>query len=318
MQTSGAIINNAKEYSVARLSQSNLKDLATLHSAVYAPAGEDYYVKKYDTAYTGVEYVGFIAYNAGIPVAYYGVIPCFMKFEDRKILAAQSADTMTHPRYRFKGMFMDLSNKTFGLCRELGIQLVFGFPNQNSYHGAIKLGWKETEKMDCFLIPVRSLPLQSLSTKNLLLQKLYKRYSRFILKKYKTGVAGFPSSVLQNGFVGIDRGAEYLIHKTYSETEVIRINKSKLWVSFKSNLIIGDMEDVEETSFSFVMNKVKNLAKTLGIRQVQFHSSPGTNLHKLFCKSYQVVPSFSVLFQNFGPAMPLEKIKFTFADIDIF
>ena len=33
-------------------------------------------------------------------------------------------------------------------------ELIYGFPNQNSYHGAIKLGWQMTEMMECFKIPV--------------------------------------------------------------------------------------------------------------------------------------------------------------------
>src|SRR5689334_7506717 len=163
MQTSPGIINNTKEYSIVRLTRERLKDLARLHSAVYAPVPDDYYFKKYNTAYTGVEYVGFIAYQFSLPIAFYGVIPSFIQYKNTRVLAAQSADTMTHPAYRLKGMFMDLSNKTFALCRQLGIQLVYGFPNQNSYHGALKLGWKETEKMDCFLLRVNTLPLKSLA-----------------------------------------------------------------------------------------------------------------------------------------------------------
>src|SRR5687767_8548424 len=118
MQTSAATTANTKEYSIVRLNKANLKDVARLHSAVYTPVVDDHYFKKYDTIYTGIENIGFIAYKADIPIAYYGVIPCFIEFGDQKILAAQSVDTMTHPKFRMKGMFMELSNKTFELCRE--------------------------------------------------------------------------------------------------------------------------------------------------------------------------------------------------------
>src|SRR5205085_10256014 len=111
---------------------------------------------KYNTAYTSAEYVGYVAYNTqGIAVAYYGVVPCILQCGDEKILSAQSADTMTHPGFRYKGMFVELSNITFDLCKKSGIKIVFGFPNQNSYHGAVhKLGWKMTDTMECFMIPV--------------------------------------------------------------------------------------------------------------------------------------------------------------------
>src|SRR5689334_590601 len=117
---------------IKRLNSQNLHDLDQLYEAVYGKKpDENYFPKKYDTEYTGVSYVGYIAYQDHTPIAYYGVIPCFIQYKNEKLLSAQSADTMTHPGYRLKGMFVSLSEKTFALCRELGIYLVFGFPNQN-------------------------------------------------------------------------------------------------------------------------------------------------------------------------------------------
>ena len=163
------------EYIIERLNRERIKDLEKLHQAVYLKSPtKEYYEKKYETAYTGIEYVGFIAYSNDEPIAYYGVIPCFIEWKNEKYLAAQSADTMTHPDHRYKGMFSDLSNKAFELCRQLNINLVFGFPNQNSYHGAIKLGWKMTECMEFFQINIESLPLKSISNKIKFLQIPYK------------------------------------------------------------------------------------------------------------------------------------------------
>jgi hypothetical protein len=301
-----------------RLSKSNLEDLARLHSVVYAPVAADHYVKKYDTAYTGVEYVGFIAYNDGIPIAFYGVVPCFVQSATEIILAAQSADTMTHPGYRMKGIFMELSNKTFELCRQLGIRLVFGFPNQNSYHGALKLGWKQTGIMECFMIPIQTFPLKSFSKKNIFFKKLYARYSDFILREKSTDLDGVLNSVQEDGFAGVLRTKEYLHHKKYSETIVIVIGGAKLWLGFKNDLIIGDIEGITKESFTPTMKELKGLASKLGIRQIQFHTSTGTELYKLFSTSYKSMPSFPVLFRDFGSPVALETIKFTFADIDIF
>ena len=318
MQTPGVITNNIKEYSIIRLSRSSLEDLAKLHSFVYAPVAADHYVKKYDTAYTGVEYVGFMAYNNEIPIAYYGVIPCFVQSSTEIILAAQSADTMTHPEFRFKGMFMELSNKTFELCRQLGIRLVFGFPNQNSYHGAIKLGWKQTETMECFMIPVQTFPLKSFFKKNIFFKKLYAGYCDFILREKRIDLDGVSNSVQKDDFAGVYRTKEYLRHKKYSNSIVIAIGNAKLWISYKNDFVIGDMEGITEESFAAVMKEVRNLTRKLGIRQIQFHTSGGTQLHKLFSTSYKSTPSFPVLFQDFGSPVALETIKFTFADVDIF
>jgi hypothetical protein len=317
MQTSAATTANTKEYSIVRLNKANLKDLARLHSAVYAPVPDDHYFKKYDTIYTGIENIGFIAYKDDTPIAYYGVIPCFIEFGDQKILAAQSADTMTHPEFRMKGMFMELADKTFELCRQSSIQLVFGFPNQNSYHGLLKLGWRETEKLDCFQIEVKSLPLKSIAKRNVRLQKIYHSYCRLVLKKYRSSLIGVANSVLGN-FGGVHRSHEYFQYRTYSSTEIICIGHSRVWINYRSDLVIGDMEGLEEANFTFVLNELKQIARKLGIRRLWFQVSSGTKLHCLFNQCITPYPSFPVLFKDFGSPIPIEKIKFTFADIDIF
>jgi hypothetical protein len=114
------------------------------------------------------------------------------------------------------------------------------------------------------------------------------------------------------------RTKEYLRHKKYSDNIVISIGNAKLWISYKNDVVIGDMEGITEESFVAVMKEVRNLASKLGIRRIQFHTSAGTQLHKLFSATYKSTPSFPVLFQDFGSPVALETIKFTFADIDIF
>jgi hypothetical protein len=323
MQTSQEIISKtqSKEYSITRLSKDNLADVGKLYTEVYGSApGIDYFPKKYDTTYTGVENVGFIAYNSeNMPVAYYGVIPCFIQYGNKIILAAQSADTMTHPRHRYKGMFVELSNMTFDLCRQLDILLIFGFPNQNSYHGAVnKLAWKMTGTMTCFTIPVKSLPLESVSKKISIFNKLYKRYSHFVLNKKLLPLQGVANSVLADDFAGVCRSDEYLYYKTYNPTKVISIDDSKIWINDKQGLVIGDMENINEMNFKVVISKLKRIAMKLGKRQIQFHCNPGTSLYEFFAANYKATPSYPMLFQDFGSAIPPEKVRFTFADIDIF
>ncbi|HEU5167423.1 MAG TPA: GNAT family N-acetyltransferase [Chitinophagaceae bacterium] len=322
MQTLRGIMDSITEkgYSVARLTKDNLEDIAKLHKEVYnrVPA-PDYFPKKYNTAYTGIEYTGFIAYNHEmIPVAYYGVIPCFIQYGNEIILAAQSADTMTHPLHRYKGMFMELSNMTFALCRELRIRLIFGFPNQNFYKAsADKWGWQTTDTLDYFTIPVSGFPLRAV-LKKLSPGKLYTTNSAYSTENESVKAAGVSNSVLADGFAGIRRDDKYLTYKTYTDTKVVLINNAKVWIRDKDTWLIGDMEGINENNFGFVMERLKKMANRSVVGQIQFHCSPGTSLHKFFSKYYEPMKSFPVIFQDFGSPFPLEKIKFTLADIDIF
>lgn len=315
------INTGTKEYYITRLNKQNLADVTKLHTAVYSSAPADnYFPRKYDTAYTGVENVGFIAYNRDrLPVAYYGVIPCFIQYKNETILAAQSADTMTHLQHRYKGMFVELSNMTFDLCRKLGINLIFGFPNQNSYHGAVnKLGWQMTDTMTCFSIPVKTLPLESMVSKASLFGTLYKKYISFLMGKRLLPLQGVSNSVFNDGYAGVCRNDDYLKYRTYNPTQVIKVQHAKVWMRSKFNLVIGDMEGITAANFTIVIDKLKNLAFRMGLKQIQFHCSPGTELHRLFSMNFKAIQSYPMLFQNFGSPIPIEKIRFTFSDIDIF
>ncbi len=309
-----------KDYCFERLSKKNLSDLNVLHSTVYnKPHSTGYFLKKYDTAYTGVEYAGFIAYNnQHDPVAFYGVIPCFIRYNEQLLLTAQSADTMTHPKYRYKGLFVQLANLTFDLCKEEGIGFIFGFPNQNSLHGfLIKLQWQMTETMDCYIIPTGIFSVENIATKMPFLKRLYKIYQQQILKKYLQPQKGIENSVFKDEFAGVNRNAQYFDHKTYHATQVIKIGQSLLWIRLKNGFIIGDINCTDE-DFDDTMNAVKKLARKLGLKQIQFHTSHQTKLSALFGQSYRSIPSFHVLFKDLGARIQFEKIKFTFADVDTF
>lgn len=323
MQQSEAIISSEvkKEYQVRRLNRDNLKDLARLHAAVYGVrVPEKYFYNKYDTAYTGVQYVGFIAYNNdGLPVAYYGVIPCFIQYDAGFMLGAQSADTMTHPHHRFKGMFVELSLLTFDLCRALGIRLVFGFPNQNSYHGAVnKLGWQMIDRMECFLISVKTLPLHAVLSKTKLTKALYGLYRSFITLWYKKKRHGFMNSMISDGYAGVMRNTKYLEYKRYSGSYTLRVGGIGVWISRKHGLMVGDISGLENATVSRSIKKLKRLARLLGVTQIQYHCSPGLRCHGIMCAKFDAVTSYPVLIQDLGSTIPIDKLKFTFADIDIF
>ncbi len=309
------------EYTIMRLSETNLADLAILHAAVYnTTVNIDYFTRKYDTAYTGTVFLGYLAYNPdGIPVAYYGAIPCFITYEDNSVLAAQAADIMTHPQYRYKGLFVKLSNMLFDLCRQENIEILFGFPNQNFSAAVLnKSIWKTLHTMDYFVIPVSALPLESLSLKVVPFNKIYRCYRNYILQMGLTQLRGVRNSVLAYGFAGINRNDGYLNYKTFSSLKVIKAGESKVWIKGDAGLIIGDMEGVNKINFNLVIAKLKKVARKLGVRKMYFHCSPDIELHQLFLTKYEPRPSFPVFFQDFGFKGSHEKIKFTFADIDIF
>ena len=313
-------MSDKNQYTVERLSAANIADMARLYTAVYRKqVAHGFFEKKYNTAFTNVQYTGYLAYDVQhMPIAFYGVIPCFIKSGDEIILSAQSADTMTHPEYRNRGLFVELALITFQLCRELNVRLLFGFPNQNSLPGFVnKLGWKVAHTMDCFVISTGNPSWQRILNKIPVIKNLYSKYQKSILNRYVTKQKGLENSVVKDDCCGIFRDLNYFNYKTYTDTYTIKAGRSTVWIKVSDILLIGDAA-VEADDFDDMIYMLKKIAVKLGLKQIHFHASPGTTLHSLFAMRFKSIQSFKVIFKNLGEDIPLEKIKFTSADIDTF
>lgn len=70
--------------------------------------------------------------------AIYTYLPIILKLMGREVFAMQSFDTLTDHRHRSKGLFIKLATKLEQEEKTKNIQLVYGFPNENSINGFLK------------------------------------------------------------------------------------------------------------------------------------------------------------------------------------
>jgi hypothetical protein len=78
-------------------------------------------------------------------VGQYALMPTWLRLGDEVVLGAQSLDTMTHPEYRNQGMFTVLAKACMELAATKGVDALYGFPNESSYHGFVhRLNWDHT------------------------------------------------------------------------------------------------------------------------------------------------------------------------------
>src|SRR6266700_4152051 len=142
---------------------------------------------RFDTNSRGFKFIGFIASHSktGQVAAFYGVFPLKVLVGDLKMLAAVSGDTMTHSQHRRKGLFVTLAKLTFEKCRKSGIQLIYGFPNTQSYHGLVKsLGWHHDNDLAEWNLSLRFKisPVQKILKRVSFLRPLFYAYARLELK----------------------------------------------------------------------------------------------------------------------------------------
>lgn len=312
------------EYHFIKITKENISDLIPVYKKAFnKDVNPEYLIKKNSTEAFGLSFTGFIAYHSltNEAAAFYGVFPCFVKYKDQIILAAQSGDTMTHPAHQGKGLFIKLALMTYDYVKSNGVKFVFGFPNQNSYPGFVKkLNWQHIEDMHAYLVRVQCLTWIRLKKTFHLPDILFYKYSNFILSLWKKGKVPFENSVINEKFAGIYRNEDFYQYKTYEKSFVLSINGKSVWLKTDDNfLFIGDIERCSEEEFKMMIKKLKILAFLLGLPYLRYHCSPDVYFEKMFSKiAVKLESSYPVGWCDFDSGLDIKQLKFTMCDNDTF
>lgn len=141
-----------------------------------------------------------VAREGGRVIASDGLIPVPLRVGEKKCLAAWSVKTMTHPDYQRRGIFRALTEYSLARAKALGIDLILGFANANSYPGYEKFGWKFLFQRQAVLRPLDIE--KSLSNRSLLKplarfgNSLYRSWDRRRLSSLARKAEGVDTVVL--------------------------------------------------------------------------------------------------------------------------
>ena len=98
----------------------------------------------------------YIALENDSIIANYSVSPAMLQIGEKQIKCALSLNTMTHPDFVGKGLFVELAKRLYGDLKQQGYGMVYGFPNYISNRTfCTKLGWK-----DIYEIPTLELVVE--------------------------------------------------------------------------------------------------------------------------------------------------------------
>lgn len=118
----------------------------------------------------------------------------------REYLGFQSCDTATDPSHERRGLFTRLTKAGVERVRDEGGDIIFNFPNNNSYPLYRKLGWEDADHMVSLLMLCR--PLKGLA--NGLLSKMWRGEKSPSFKSYReddfedVSEAEYPAGYLQS------------------------------------------------------------------------------------------------------------------------
>jgi len=311
-------------YSFQQINDSNYDFTQTLYKKSFGINNSISTIKrKYDTSVFGHKNIGYFAVSDDQkPASYYGIFPMIMTINSVDIPVAQSGDTMTAPEHRNKGLFVQLAKKTYQLAEEQGIQLVFGFPNENSFPGfKKKLDWQFFGSMQKFSIHNSVLPFCELSSKFSALASTYNKYSNFRLSKYdialtEENIAPF-NKFKSQGYIKKD--INFFRYKLSSpENHLIKINNFTLLIKPKTHLIIGDVGFFDKSRTDDFTQTLLRLSKILGCRSTIIIVSKNCWVFDYLKSIIDPKESLPIGFLPFNQNISLDDISFTQADYDTF
>ena len=118
-------------------------------------------------------------------VSQYPVIPEDLKIGEEIIKGAQLIDTMTHPKYRRRGIAFTLGKKALSEVGSEGIQLIYCFPTQQVYPLHIKSGWLDVCAFQVMIKPLNLKKiLQKYFVRNRLLLNIFTVSGNLIINAF--------------------------------------------------------------------------------------------------------------------------------------
>jgi hypothetical protein len=296
------------DYRIERISKQRLKDLLPLYRDAFSKnVPLEYFIRKFDTNNFGAECIGFIAYHSGgQPAAYYGLFPCRVVFGGEVVLSATSGDTMTHSAHRGKGLFLQLASRTYELAKAEGVKFAYGFPNQDSLKGSVKLGWKyEGDHLRFYSMKIKTLPIAKI-----------KRKIRGDKLPAKITPGLFPNSL---GDHCVLHDEAYSRYKAYSKKRIANIGGARVWIKVDGVLKVGDIECTSHFEMRTFLEALREFCLFRGINEAQFLTSKDTWLDKGLSEHLKGMDAFPVGHFDFDAGgRDLKLMKYNMCDLDTF
>lgn len=305
------------EFTYKRLGQNNIDDLDKLFSTRKKQFKIDFY-KKYNTKWTGKEYIGIFAYNSSNePVGFLGSLPMYVEYKASKHLCVQISDAVIHPDYQKKGLFVEIIKRVIDIAEKEGAEFLYVFPSPQAFSGFKKTGWKLYSHLNHYTIDTYALPIMKIAQKFGKI-KLYNEYASFIQKILcSTNVTDLKNSCIDDNNGGVDRCETFLSHKDYSYNYKIKFSQNKILWKHDDGMLIGDIERNSEHTKLF--NNLKILCFLLGIHKIKFFVQQDSYWDN-FLKNKGLIPTQGnpLYFYDINSKIDFSKLKFISADLNTY
>lgn len=215
------------------------------------------------------------AIDEGRLVANYSVAPIYLKIKGQIYPAALSLNTMTHPDYMGKGLFVKLANYVYKELERRGYVMVMGFPNKISNRTFLtKLEWKNIYEIPTMRMDLKKEKQKVEKSEEIIEDNAFELdYSR--CKDPSVICVNKDSKYLKWRF--FDKpNTEYTNYVLEREGHIMSRMVCKEYKNFL-NIVDYSYEDI--TSFEKMLKHVISHAYELGKDRVTLWSHMGTDAH---------------------------------------
>jgi hypothetical protein len=276
---------NYKNFRIEKLNQERVKDLVYLTTEIYTiQIDEESISKKHLNCHGENKFLGFLAYDldSGEPAAYYGVFPGFLSYKEKIHLVAQSGDTMTNPKFQKQGLFVHLAKITFEYCKKIGIEIITGLPNNNSYHGFIRyLNFDQFSTFKNLTFHENKYELTRVFKASNVLRKIHLSYAKGIINLFsKNGEKPKNSNRFNKDLAYMVHDEEFYKLKLHPNNKFIRIKGVNVWIRLEQNNIsIADIGQSSPDQIKKIIKRLKIILLLSGYRFLNFGATPNSELH---------------------------------------
>jgi hypothetical protein len=206
------------------------------------------------------------------------------------------------------------------LCEDAGVGFLFGFPNEAAYPIWInKLGYAHVDDMVEHRLPVRTIWAERVARRARPLRPLYEGHVERTLRRRAPAEPMLENSLLADGFAGVERDAEFYAYKSaFAGSRVVAVAGGRVWLSVRHGLLLGDIEASSEADLAETVRALERLGRRLGVHQILFQASKDTRFTRFFETRVAARPGLPIIHRNLGSEIPVEKLRFTFGDLDNF
>jgi GNAT superfamily N-acetyltransferase len=307
------------EYKITKCTPENVHNINVLfkeaRSLIFP---NDFYKKKNETFFTGTSYHSFIAFDANnAPSAHCGCYATLIEINNKKEVALQFADVITHPKHQKKGLFAALGKAAEKYAIEKNINYLFAIPNEQSEPGFIRsLNWDISHQMNVYSFKVKGFPIAKIFAK-LRLNSIYNYcWLSPITKIFKFKNLDLNWSSSEKNF--IIKNKEYFNYKEYNSNFIVKYKSLVMFIKIEGGLYVGDVSINRNINAISFLNKVKSFARLIGQSNIRFEVTPGSHLDYLLNQNQEPLKGLNVTIKSINKESSKFKLNITAADYDTF